>query len=102
MLLEITGEITAERVDRWSESSSKVMLKILQARLQLYVTINFHMFNLDLEKAEEPEIKLLTSVELQKKQVSSRKTSAFVLLIMPKPLTVCITTNGGKFLMRWE
>ena len=68
MLLEITGEITAERVDRWSESSSKVMLKILQARLQLYVTVNFHMFNLDLEKAEEPEIKLLTSTGSSKKQ----------------------------------
>ena len=63
------------------------MLKILQARLQLYVTINFHMFNLDLTKAEEPEIKLLTSAELQKKQESSRKASTFVLLIMPKPLT---------------
>ena len=52
MLLEITGEITAERVERWHESTSKVMLKILQARLQFYVTINFHMFKLDLEKAE--------------------------------------------------
>ena len=41
------------------------MLKILQARLQFYVTINFHMFKLDLEKAEEPEIKLPISVELE-------------------------------------
>ena len=40
--------------------ASKVMLKILQARLQQYVN-NFQMFNLDLEKAEEPEIKLPTS-----------------------------------------
>ena len=60
------------------------------------------MYKLGLKGAEETDIKLLTSVELQKKQVSSRKTSAFVLLIMPKPLTVCITTNGGKFLKRWE
>ena len=37
--------------------TSKVMLKILQARLQQYITVNFQMFNLDLEKAEEPEIK---------------------------------------------
>ena len=44
------------------------------------------MFNLDLEKAEEPEIKLLTSVGSLKKQESSRKTSA--LLTTPKPLTV--------------
>ena len=46
------------------------------------------MFKLDLEKAEEPEIKLPTSVGSSKKQESSRKTSAFALLTMPKPLTV--------------
>ena len=40
--------------------TSKVMLKFLQARLQQYVTINFQMFKLVLEKAEEPEIKLPT------------------------------------------
>ena len=38
----------------------------------------------------------------QKKQESSRKTSIFVLLTMPKPLTVWTTTNSGKFLKRWE
>ena len=47
------------------------------------------MFKLDLEKAEEPEIKLPTSAGSSKKQESSRKTSASVLLTMPKPLTVC-------------
>ena len=52
--------------------TNKVMLKILQARLHQYV--NFQMFKLDLEKAEEPEIKL-TSVGSLKKQDSSRKTS---------------------------
>ena len=51
------------------------------------------MFNLDLEKAEEPEIKLPTSVGSWKKQESSRKTSTSALLTMPKPLTVWITTN---------
>ena len=70
---------------------SKAMLKILQARLQLCV--NFHMFKLDLEKAEEPEIKLPTSIGSSKKQESSRKTSTSALLTMPKPLTVWITTN---------
>ena len=54
------------------------------------------MFKLDLEKAEEPDIKLPTSVGSSKKQESSRKTSA--LLTMPKPLTVWITTNCGKIL----
>ena len=51
------------------------------------------MFKLDLEKAEEPEIKLPTSVGSSKKQESSRKTSTSALLITPKPLTVWITTN---------
>ena len=60
------------------------------------------MFKLDLEKAEEPEIKLLTSVGSLKKQESSRKTSASVLLTMPKPLTVWITMDYEKFLKRWE
>ena len=60
------------------------------------------MFKLDLEKAEEPEIKLPTSVGSKKKQESSRKTSISALLIMPMPLTVWITTNCGKFLKRWE
>ena len=51
------------------------------------------MFKLDLEKAEEPEIKLPTSVGSWKKQESSRKTSISALLTVPKPLTVWITTN---------
>ena len=51
------------------------------------------MFKLDLEKAEEPEIKLPTSIGSLKKQESSRKTSISALLTMPKPLTVWITTN---------
>ena len=71
------------------------MLKILQARLQQYV--NFQMFKLDLEKAEEQEVKLYTSVGLSKKQESSRKRSISDLVTMPKPLTVCIITNCGKF-----
>ena len=48
--------------------ASKVMLKILQARLQQYVNLNFQMFKLVLEKAEEPEIKLPTSAGSWKKQ----------------------------------
>ena len=51
------------------------------------------MFKLDLEKAEEPEIKLPTSAGSSKKQESSRKTSTSALLTMTMPLTVCITTN---------
>ena len=62
------------------------------------LTVNFQMFKLDLEKAEEPEIKLSTSAESSKKQESSRKTSTFALPTTPKLLTVWITTNCGKFL----
>ena len=65
-------------------------------------TMNFQMFKLDLEKAEEPEIKLPTSAGSSKKQESSRKTSISALLTMPKPLTVWITIRCGKFLERWE
>ena len=80
--------------------ASKVILKILQDSSMW--TVNFQMFKLDLEKAEEPEIKWPTSVESSKKQQSSRKTSTFALLTTPKPLTVWITKNGGKFLKRRE
>ena len=56
-------------------------------------TVNFQMFKLDLEKTEEPEIKLPTSDGSSKKQESSRKTSTSALLTMPEPLTVWTTTN---------
>ena len=59
--------------------------------------MNTEMFKLDLEKAEEPDIKLPTSVGSLKKEESFRKTSASALLTMPKPLTVWITINCGKF-----
>ena len=49
-----------------------------------------------------PRFKLPTSVGSYKKQESYRKTSTSGLLIMPKPLTVWITTNCGKFFKRWE
>ena len=64
--------------------------------------MNFQMFKLDIEKAEEPEIKLPTFVGSQKKQENSRRTSTSASLTTLKPLTVWITTNSGKFLKRWE
>ena len=79
---------------------SKVMLKILQARLQCAWTMNFQMFKLDLEQAEKSEIKLPTSTLSLKKQERSRKTSISALLTMPKALTGWITINCGKFLKR--
>ena len=73
------------------------MLKILQARLQQYVNRELPGVQAGFRKAEEPEIKLLTSAGSSKQQESSRKTSTSALLIMPKPLTVWITINCGKF-----
>ena len=64
------------------------MLKILQPGFSNTWTVNFQMFKLVLEKAEEPEIKLPTSAGPWKKEESSRKTSISALLTMPKPLTV--------------
>ena len=55
--------------------------------------MNFLMFKLVLEKAEEPEIKLPTSTGSWKKQESSKNTSISALLTMPKPLTVWFTIN---------
>ena len=61
-------------------------------------TVNFQIFKLDLQKAEEPGIKLPTSVGSLKKQESSRKTSTSASLTTLKPLTMWITANCGKFL----
>ena len=77
--------------------NSKVMLKILQARLQQYMNREHPDFNLVLEKAEEPEIKLPTFAGSLKKQESSRNTYISALLTMSKPLTVWITINCGQF-----
>ena len=78
---------------------SKVMLKILQARLQQYMDRELPDVQAGFRKAEEPEIKpeIRTSAGSSKKQENSRKTSISALLTMPKPLTLWITINCGKF-----
>ena len=70
------------------------MLKNLQARLQQDINCELPDVQAGFRKAEEPEIKLLTSTGSSKKQESSRKTSISPLLTMPKPLTVWITINS--------
>ena len=65
-------------------------------------TKNFQMYQLDLEKADEPQIKLPTFAGSQRKQGNSRKTSTPVSLTILKLLTVQITTNCGNFFKRWE
>ena len=76
------------------------MLKVLQTGFNSTWTMNFQMFKLDLEKAEVPEIKLPVFVGSSKKEGSSRETSSSALLTAPKPLTLWIIDNSGKFLKR--
>ena len=85
-----------------SHTLVKWCLKFSKTGFSSMWTLNFQMFKLVLEKAEEPEIKLPISARSSKKQESSRKTSTSALLTMPKPLTVWITINCGKFFTRWE
>ena len=82
--------------------TSKVTLQILQATFQQYMKHEVPDVQAGLGKAEEPEIKLPTSVGSSKEHESSRKTSTSALLTTPKPLIVWITTNCGKFFKRWE
>ena len=79
--------------------TSKVMLKSLQVRLQQHVKWELPDVQARFRKAEEPETKLPTPVGTYQKQKNTRKTSNSALLTMPKPLTVWITINCGKF---WE
>ena len=81
---------------------ARLYLKFFTVAFSSMWTENLRMYKLGLEKAEEPEIKLPAFTGSQKKQESSRKKSTPTLLTMPKPFTVWITTNCGKFLKRWE
>ena len=83
-------------------NTSKVMLKILQARLQQYMNCELPDVQAGFRKGRKPEIKLPTSTGSWKKQESSRKTSISALLTMPKLLTVWITIKCGTFFKRWE
>ena len=82
--------------------TSKVMLKILQARLQQYVNRELPDVQAGFRKGRGTRDQMATSTGSWKKQESSRKTSISALLTMPKPLTVWITINCGKFWKRWE
>ena len=110
MWLTVTLIIIVNHVDHF-QSQRKAMPKNAQTNAQLHSShtpvkqcskfskpgfsstwiVNFQMFKLVLEKAEEPEFKLPTSSGTSQKQGSSRKTSISAFLTMPKPLTVWIT-----------
>ena len=82
--------------------TSKVMLKILQARRQQYMNRELPDVQAGFRKGRGTRDQMPTSTGSSKKQESSRKTSISALLTMPKPLTVWITINCGKFWKRWE
>ena len=77
-------------------------LKILQARLQQYVNCELPDVQTGFRKGRGTTDQIGNICWISKKQKSSRKTSTSALLTIPKPLTVWITTNCGKFLKRWE
>ena len=82
--------------------ASKVMLNILHARLQQYVNRELPDVQAEFRKGRRSRDQIANIHWIIKKQESSRKTSTSALLTMPKPLTVWITTNCGKFFKRWE
>ena len=82
--------------------ASKVMLKILQARLQRYVNLELPDVQAGFRKGRGTRDQIVNTHWIMEKQESSRETSISALLTMPKPLAVWITTNCGKFLKRWE
>ena len=82
--------------------ASKVMLKILQARLQQYVSQELPNVQAGFRKGRGTRNQIANICWIIKKQESSRKTSGSALLTTPKLLTVWITTNCGIFLKRWE
>ena len=82
--------------------ASKVMLKILQARLQQYMNHEIPDLQAGFRKDRGTRGQIANIRWIVKKARSSRKTSPSALLTMPKPLTVWTTTNCGKFFKRWE
>ena len=82
--------------------TSKIMLKISKLAFNSTWTENFQKFKLDLEKAEEPEIKLSTSAGSSKEQESSRKTSTSALLTTPKAFDCIDHHKQWRFFKRWE
>ena len=82
--------------------ANKVMLKILQARLQKYMNHELPDVQAGFRKGRGTRDQIANIGGSSKKQESSRKTSISALLTMPKPLTVWITINCGQFWKRWE
>ena len=94
-------QITVHEITKRDKTEQKSH-HISDRRLISKLRNSYNSNKLNLEKAEEPEIKLPTFAESEKKQGNSRKASTSVSLTTVKTLTVWVTTNCGKFLKRWE
>ena len=82
--------------------TSKIMLKILQARFQQYLDHELPYVKAGFRKGRGTRDQIAKSIGSSKKQASSRKTSTSALLTVPKPLIVWTTTNSGKFFKWWK
>ena len=82
--------------------ASKIMFKILQARLQQYVNHELSDVQAGFRKGRGTRDQMANIRWITEEQESSRKTSISALLTMPKPLTEWSTKNCGKFFKRWE
>ena len=82
--------------------TSKVMLKILQARIQQYLNQELPDVQAGFGKGRGTRVQVANINWTIEKEESSRKISISALLMTSKPLTVWITTNSGKFFKRWE
>ena len=97
-----TKECSNYRTITLFSHTSKVMLKILQARLQQYVNHEIPYVQAGFRKGRGTRDQIANIRLIRKKQESSRKTSTSALLTMPKHLTMCITINCGKFWKSWQ
>ena len=95
-------ECSNYRTTALTSHASKVMLKILQAKLQQYVNQELPDVQAGFRQGRGPRDQIANIHWIIKKQESSRKTSTSAFLTMPKPLTVWITTNCGKIFKRWD
>ena len=92
----------AQTTAQLPSSQTLVMLRILQARLQQYMNYELPDVQAGFGKGRGTRDQIANIHWIIKKQEDSIKTSISALWIMPKPLTMWITTNCGKFLNRWE
>ena len=95
-------ECSNYRTNALISHTSKVNLKVLQARLQQYINHELPDIQAWFRKGRGTRDQIANIHWIIKNQENFRKTSTSALLTMPKPLTVWITTNCGKFLKRWE